>query len=49
MRHDRAPVARAELPGTVSSTAQRKQSGVADGRQDASAQQRAPPLTARTP
>ncbi|KAG1402595.1 hypothetical protein G6F59_012879 [Rhizopus arrhizus] len=49
LRHDRAPVARAELPGTVSSTAQRKQSGVADGRQDASAQQRAPPLTARTP
>ncbi|HGY6025899.1 TPA: hypothetical protein ACNV5P_002580 [Enterobacter asburiae] len=37
MRHDRAPVARAELPGTVASTAQRKQSGVADGRQDASA------------
>jgi hypothetical protein len=33
-----APVARAELPGTVASTAQRKQSGVADGRQDASAQ-----------
>ncbi|GBC54733.1 hypothetical protein PSNTI_01810 [Stutzerimonas stutzeri] len=26
------------LPGTVASTAQRKQSGVADGRQDASAQ-----------
>ena len=37
LRHDRAPVARAELPGTVASTAQRKQSGVADGRQDASA------------
>jgi hypothetical protein len=37
LRHDRAPVTRAELPGTVSSTAQRKQSGVADGRQDASA------------
>ncbi|CAG9272765.1 hypothetical protein BCEP4_730014 [Burkholderia cepacia] len=37
LRHDRAPVARAELPGTVESTAQRKQSGGADGRQDASA------------
>ncbi|MFA5718648.1 MAG: hypothetical protein WC952_13130, partial [Desulfobulbaceae bacterium] len=49
LRHDRAPVARAELPGTVASTAQRKQSGVADGRQDASAHKRAPPLTARTP
>jgi len=31
LRHDRAPVARAELPGTVASTAQRKQSEVADG------------------
>jgi hypothetical protein len=49
LRHDRAPVARAELPGTGASTAQRKQSRVADGHQDASAQQRAPPLTARTP
>ncbi|WP_274603457.1 hypothetical protein [Enterobacter roggenkampii] len=38
MRHDRAPVAQAELPGTGVSTAQRKQSGVGDGRQDASAQ-----------
>ncbi|AGH83612.1 hypothetical protein A3768_2453 [Ralstonia solanacearum] len=38
LRHDRAPVARAELPGTGSSTAQRKLSGVSDGRQDASAQ-----------
>ncbi|GKX47812.1 hypothetical protein Pcaca03_27000 [Pectobacterium carotovorum subsp. carotovorum] len=41
MRHDRAPVARAELPGTVESTAQRKQSGVNDGRQAASVQARA--------
>jgi hypothetical protein len=42
LRHDRAPVARAELPGTVASTAQRKQSGVADGRQDASVHARRP-------
>ncbi len=32
LRHDYAPVARAELPGTVASTAQRKQSGIEDGR-----------------
>ena len=32
LRHDHAPVARAELPGTVASTAQRKQSGIEDGR-----------------
>jgi len=32
LRHDRAPVAGAELPGTVASTAQRKQSGIEDGR-----------------
>ncbi|OPE31799.1 hypothetical protein APB28_35745 [Pseudomonas aeruginosa] len=49
MRHDRAPVARAELPGTVFSTAQRKQS---QGRRRPPGRQRAwraPPLTARTP
>ncbi|VFR23270.1 hypothetical protein ANDA3_1099 [plant metagenome] len=40
MRHDRAPVARAELPGTVASTAQRKQSGIEDGRQAASVRAR---------
>ncbi|HEE4152238.1 TPA: hypothetical protein R7D54_003795 [Klebsiella pneumoniae] len=32
MSHDRAPVARAELPGTGASTAQRKLSGVTHGR-----------------
>ncbi|MGE4592517.1 hypothetical protein [Alcaligenes sp.] len=41
MRHDRAPVARAELPGTVASTAQRKRSGIEDGRQAASVRARA--------
>jgi hypothetical protein len=40
LRHDRAPVARAELPGTVASTAQRKQSGIEDGRQAASVRAR---------
>ncbi|WP_159086124.1 hypothetical protein [Alcaligenes aquatilis] len=40
MRHDCAPVARAELPGTVASTAQRKQSGIEDGRQAASVRAR---------
>ncbi len=41
LRHDRAPVARAELPGTVASTAQRKQSGIGDGHQAASVRARA--------
>jgi len=41
LRHDRAPVTRAELPRTVFSTAQRKQSGVADGRRAASVPARA--------
>src|SRR3546814_5978058 len=41
LRHDRAPVARAELPGTVASTAQRKQSGIDDGQLAASVRARA--------
>nr|WP_273424090.1 hypothetical protein [Halomonas sp.] len=48
MSHDRTPVARAELPGTGASTAQRKPSGVttAAGRKRA---EHAQPLTASTP
>lgn len=48
MRHDRAPVSQAELPRTVVSTAQRKQSGVTDGH-GPQACKHAQPLTARTP
>ncbi|HWK69544.1 MAG TPA: hypothetical protein VNS29_01740 [Burkholderiaceae bacterium] len=47
MKHDRAPVTQAELPGTVFSTAQRKQSGVEDGH-GPQACQHAQPLTAST-
>ncbi|OSM95378.1 hypothetical protein AU504_11915 [Lonsdalea populi] len=46
LRHDRAPVARAELPGTVASTAQRK---AVRGRSRPPACKHAQPLTLRTP
>ena len=48
LRHDRAPVARAELPGTVASTAQRKPSQ-GQRRPRPQACEHAQPLTARTP
>ncbi|MBK3908475.1 hypothetical protein FLI85_33845 [Pseudomonas aeruginosa] len=48
LRHDRAPVARAELPGTGPSTAQRSSQG-ADSRPRRKCAKRMQPLTARTP
>ncbi|WP_436508266.1 hypothetical protein [Bordetella hinzii] len=45
--HARSPVARAELPGTVASTAQRSSQGAQPATQQACSH--APPLTARTP
>jgi hypothetical protein len=48
LRHDRAPVARAELPGTGPSTALRSSQG-GDSRPRRKRAKRVQPLTARTP